>query len=242
MPKPLLRYVVGPVTQAGIRSVAISAQNMLRLYPEFDIILCTNQCEPHPTLKALGLPIIDQSPYTVSSPFPPTPGFHVHWKLSPPRFRLDAHEVIMDNDIIIDCRIDELDAFLEQEHACLIYQGLHRLFGQFHDLVDGDLRVNSGIIGLPPQYDFQSELSATARLAKIQAWSDPFDEQGLVAATLSKRPYIMIPMTRVPIVEESSAGEGWNRHLGKCGTHFVHLNLHEDHAGFRQYETSRILL
>jgi hypothetical protein len=230
----LIRFTLGNTTQLGRDILGVSVERIREIYPECDICVCHNQIDPL-LLAGLSVPLVDQSLHLDSIPFAPEQGYHVHWKLYPPRLRPGSHEIFIDNDIVITERIAEIDNFLRSESDVLLYQGLHGLHGTFHSSIPAGVRINSGIFGLAPDYDFRDQLRKTMKKYDFKEWLDPFDEQGLVAATLFRTPHHIVPLTAIPVVERRWSISHHRRNRSIKGYHFVHSNQHEDHLGANEF-------
>lgn len=222
--KPILRWNIGPTTPEGLRILARNLKS--EVLADFEVIVCFNQIKP-----SIDAKLINCEDYIHTLPKPPKKGFNVHWKLFPPRLDITRHELVIDNDILLFRRPKEIDLFLGSD-SVLLYQGLHGLYGQFDNVPQG-LRINSGIYGLPPGYDFSG---AIKNFIGEKDWSNYFDEQGLVASCLSRyHTKHMISLVQVPIIESD-----WDCRdfvmSETCGFHFVGINRNANHNGWRRYE------
>lgn len=230
--RPLIRWTIGPTHECGIACLKESVRRMRKLYPECDLVICHNQLGEDGlcAVRELGVELYDQNERTDSLPYPPLGGYYVAWKLYPPRLRGGSHEILIDNDIVLTKRVREIDEFLTADDVFLTYEGLHGLHGMYADDVPKGLRVNSGIVGLPPGFDYAGAIRQLAR-----PWQGYFDEQGLVAAVICSRPkFLMIPQPVVPIVEHDFSLEAHDANLSCCGYHFVGANKH-DHPPLRRF-------
>lgn len=242
MTKPLLRWSMGPAVDAGFEVLKYSVNNIKKLYPEFDTILCCNQLNSDrmSLVSKLGVEIIDTTNMLDELNVKMDKGFSVARKLYPPRLREDAHEIWMDSDIIIEKKVPEIDKFLSSDKF-LVYQGLNmNSYGHFNEHVNTRLRLNSGIFGLPPRYDFKKELNENIKNYKLKKWSHKFDEQGLVAKTLLEKKYYMISLVSVPIIEKFSNVLPFLNSQTRKGFHFVTVNLENDHEGWSSYKKSKL--
>ena len=169
--KPLWRWVVGDVHKDGLSILRQSIKNVKSLYGSlFDYLVCFNGIEPSRLPK--GIEIYTQSTdLSLGNINGPT------WKLCPPRIRENSHEIIVDNDILFYSRIPEIDIFLEGELG-LMGEGMIRQFGIFDNNVKKGIKLNSGIVGYPPGFVFDTP--------NIE-WQTHFDEQGFVASILQNR-------------------------------------------------------
>lgn len=224
--KPLIRWTIGPSSKDGFKCLEKSVSNIKKLYPECDFIVCHNQLSgaQKDKIANLDVDLFDQDKHQNSLNHPPQ-GVNVHWKLYPPRLRYNAHEICIDNDIILWKRVPEIDYFLNN-NMCLIYQGKNRLYGIYDSNMPQAIRINSGIYGLPPAFDFGGKINDIQK-----PWKGRFDEQGLVATILSENPHFIIPLTSVPICEYWMTSDNFKKSLDSflrnelcCGLHLVGIN------------------
>jgi hypothetical protein len=219
----------------GLTCLRESVAHVKRLYPECDLLICHNQIGTD-QLQSLNVPLFDQSKSVCPLGISPQEGYQVHWKLYPPRLRPDAHEIIMDNDIVLVKRPAEIDAFLSGD-ATLMCHGLNGLHGKFDKYVPKGVRVNSGIFGMPPGFDFNKTAKAKIPEHDLKCWERRFDEQGLVAATLTQyHKRIFISVTVLPIVEKTFDIDALTTDAC-CGYHFAGLNYNNDHLPWITFKT-----
>lgn len=231
--KPILRWTIGNVHPCGFDVLAKSVDLAVKLYPDFDRIICHNNLTPLELrqIQKMDTELIDQTKHLDDLPHPPDKMCEVAWKLFPARIRSSSHEIFIDNDIVLTDRLYEIDEFLSN-NCPLLYQGLHGLHGRYE--VPKGIQINSGIFGLPPGFDFKQELSR-----RMLPWTGRFDEQGLVAATLLDQPkHIMIGLPTVPIVEPDFSLEAQEKNHIRKGFHFARANK-ESHPKFYQWVNNK---
>jgi len=141
----------------------------------------------------------------------------VAWKLAPFRLFPDRHELAFDNDCVLWSEPATVAAWRRTDR-CLLAADAAPAFGRFASICGPEPR-NSGIRGLPPRYD----LGALTRV--LAAYPGPLatelDEQGLQVAALSDA--MVVPIEDVSI---SSPFPPHSEGMGRCGAHFVGLNVH----------------
>jgi len=118
------------------------------------------------------------------------------WKICPPRFNINTHEIVMDNDLVIYKRIPEIDEFLSVNDRLLVLEDPIKYYGVYSGCNSNDsVKLNSGLFGLYPGYKFADNLkyfwSNNGKFSKL-SYSD---EQGLICGVLRKDPYILISKT-----------------------------------------------
>lgn len=239
--KPLIRWTIGPTNPEGFEILEHSVELMRTVYPEFDLMICYNQIKNYQIekLKKMNVDLYDSSNDSESLSIHSERGYNVHQKLYPPRLRPDSHEIILDNDVIFFNRIREIDCFLN-DNKVLVCQGLNRLLGRYDEIIPAGIRVNSGIFGLPPYFDFSQELEKKISLFEEKQWTNRFDEQGLVAATLiDQKQYYIIPLTSVVLVEPKWDYKIMTNKLA-CGYHFVGANYNKQHLGWLGYKENNV--
>jgi hypothetical protein len=109
------------------------------------------------------------------------------------------------------------------------------LYGNYPPFFQSSIKINSGIFGLPPHFDFKNELDQHA-----SEWNDPFNEQGLVAKLINN-PVDIISQVEIPIVEPSHSIKVHDTNISCCGYHFVGLNRVQIHNGFMEYRNRKII-
>jgi hypothetical protein len=175
--RPIVRWTAGPPRSKfddGILKRSIL--NFRFLYGDrFDYVLCLNGRDGV-DFDSLGVEIFRQSPLA-GAPEPKG----VAWKLYPPRLRLESHEIFIDHDIVLVDRLLHIERFLDESDSFLYSQSFWSdgLYGSFRDKVPGGFGLNSGLFGLPPGFSFD--------LSSVKEWRDDLDEQGFVAAQISRQ-------------------------------------------------------
>jgi hypothetical protein len=144
----------------------------------------------------------------------------VAWKFAPLRLFRDRHELALDNDCILWAMPDGLRAWLDDPRGCLLAEDVVPALGQFGSLL-GNLPRNTGIRGLPPGFDLEAALASVLRDHPVQLVSE-LDEQGLQVAALSAHGGHMVPLRDVAICSPFAPHHS---ELGRCGAHFVGLNV-----------------
>lgn len=229
---------MGPAEPAGFDTLRLSVKTTKRIFPEFDLVICYNQLSAAEVqiLEKLDVALINNEKHISDFIFPPTEGYHVHWKLYPPRLRIESPEIFIDNDVVLIKRPPEIDMFLEGGHSTLLYQGLNEgAHGQFANASPKGIRINSGIFGMPPDFDFNERARKISKLHKVTGWENKYDEQGLVAAVLLNHSfYHIIPTTTIPIIDPSSSLDGFTT-PACCGYHFVQVNYQPKHQGWERF-------
>ena len=168
--------------------------------------VCYNQEEPD-----VDCELINQNEHWDSLPFKPT---GCGWKFYPPRLDIEAHEIFIDNDMILYDTNKVLNYFLSHNNVFFATEPWKRTYGKYDGLVPRNFNINAGFIGLPPGFDIASEIRQ-----KGGGWDGWFDEQGLVALILSSKQTLIHPKEEIKIcVPENGFG------LAKCGMHFVGMN------------------
>lgn len=159
----------------------------------------------------------------------------VAWKLHPPRLDSSRKEICIDNDIVFDKPIQEIQDFLDGD-CTLLLEGDSRTYGRFEDYVPPGFEINSGIYGMPANFDLHSyvrfycrnDFELNAKGEHLQ--SRTFDEQGLIAlALLNYHKYVIIPRTTVTQCEHEL--------IKASAMHFVGLNRRDFHQPFALFNS-----
>lgn len=231
--KPIARWTIGNTNSSGYECLNLSIKSFKKLY-DVDVVVCYN-C-PTETIKNIYVgDKIDLINQMDSAKFSKIKPIGVAWKLYPSRINSRNHEIVIDNDIIFKERIPEIDTFFEND-CSLLLEGDSRTYGRFEKHVPTGYQINSGIYGMPPNFDFQKYIDF---YCKEEDWeinalgqnkeSATFDEQGLVALTLlSYKKFVIIPATSVTNCEKEL--------IVSKGMHFIGLNRRTHHRSFQLYK------
>ncbi len=236
MDKPLARWIIGPVKPKGFDCLKEAIDSFSNLYPQFDLLVCHNQLtdQQRGNLEKFGVPLYEQS-YT--NGFCEPKG--VAWKLYPVRLRLSAHELIMDNDLVIVKKVTQIDSFLNEDKV-LIYEAGARSYGFFDRYVPKMYKINSGIYGMPPNFDMEGRIKGLFNQSGLKEWTNScnqgrvtWDEQGIVAAALiNYNKYIIIYLKDITNCElDLIKGNGY---------HFVGINRYTKHKPWKEWQESKL--
>lgn len=227
-----VRWTIGDVSERGFEALRLSLWGAWRLFgPEAEYVVCVN-CIPLAEARARTGEVPGAVRwYDANGDLPAflAPHFDgglaegVGWKLAPLRCFPDRCELALDNDCILWQMPGGLAQWLaaDDPQACLLAEDVRACFGQFADLC-GPAPRNSGIRGLPPGFDLQAALQRVLQAQPVTLASE-LDEQGLQVAALSRGsdPFLVT-------VDEVSICSPFPPHLpalGRCGAHFVGLNV-----------------
>jgi len=225
--KPIIRWTIGKVARYGYQTLTHSIKTIRAIYQDrFDLFVCyngisLNELEP---LSRFGVRFVKQDPNSL-----PVPPQGVAWKLYPPRIS-NVHEIFIDNDLVIVRPLDEIESFLASD-SVIYTEGLFGLYGRYKTKVSLSRFLNSGLIGVPPDYDFKKAI-----LSQLQGWEDYFDEQGLVATLFSHHPTkICISTQKIGICKRDG--------VLPCFTHGCHFcGVNRGKAGaWKEFMRSRII-
>lgn len=218
--KPLVRWTIGNVREVGFEILRESISRFKRLYSDFDYLICYNEIENKKLPDQVNSFLQDHDCCSI----PVKPNSINAWKLFPPRLRIDSHELFIDNDLIIYKKVPQINEFLKNTHRPLCYGTYDNRpfpYGIFSNNFDKSkkFKLNSGIFGLPPNYDFESEIIKNIKELNLKEWGI-LDEQGLVATCLlNKNPII------IQISEISNCWKEYN--FGQYGFHFCGHNTED---------------
>lgn len=258
--KPLFRWTVGPCLQQGLD---ILAESIIRTtetlgIDRFDWAICHNGLNRENLQflqKAAGdLPIqfIPQNWATCpvndncQTPRRKDGSFEWNgnrcggtmWKTCPPRMRIEAHEIVMDNDIILLKKFPQIDEWLDQTQRVLILEEPIRFYGRYDCLFGPDPPyLNSGFMGYPPGYDFGSAiLNNWTKHGKYMNISQS-DEQGLLVFTLSQQPSFRIHSNQM--IELLHRDVHTKVDGNAFAYHFTQANRIPNHRSWNHYKTLR---
>jgi hypothetical protein len=220
--KTLARWTITRVSQDGFDCLAHSIDLVRKIYSnEWDCVICHNELNDSQLqfLERVGVPMIAQENFSNSLPISPSGN---GWKLYPPRLRKTAYEIFVDNDLVISKR-HHIIAEAIKTNKPIMCEALERAFGRYDGMVPLGKKLNSGLIGLPPMFDFQAKLTKLISFRWIDhidtKWNDVrghFDEQGLVAAALHEE-CLVLPISDFQVCKREYKPD-------RFGSHFVGLN------------------
>lgn len=222
--KPIIRWTIGHAKPSGFKVLQTSVQLINKLYKnQFDYFVLYNGPNPLDYVKTLEADVLDASKYSGLLPIPPCSS---KWKLYPPRLNSDVHEIVMDNDVVIYNKLPHIDKFLNSQDF-LVADGLTRrgLGRTFAKQVPVGKRLNSGIYGIPPNFDLQEALTKKITDLKLKGWTGWFDDQGILAAIMLNKKYIQIRPKDISIIPTKRLiGRSAKYLKGKYGMHFCGIN------------------
>lgn len=159
MPKPLVRWSVGDSTPQGFDAfVETTIRTPMALGSRFDYLICSNAVNMKGDIEYVGKRQSIEVKQITWDAFPlpactcqpnPTDRQGSFWKMCPPRLRIDAHEILLDADVIIRACPPQFEEFLASNKPMISMEDL-RCYGKYYTHFYGDRGYNAGIIGLPP--------------------------------------------------------------------------------------------
>lgn len=256
MAKPLFRWTVGSCLQQGLDILVESIQRTTRTlgWDTFDWAVCHNGLNGEELgyiqrgIGTLPVHLFSQNWATCpvndncQTPRRKDGTFEWNgkrcggtmWKVCPARMRMEAHEIVMDNDVIILNKFPQIEMWLKEMDKVLLLEEPIRFYGRYDCLFAPDVpNLNSGLMGYPPGYDFGSEIFNTwikhgRYLNLTQA-----DEQGLLTYTLSQQPSIRIRADQmVEVLHRDFKTQLTGR---EQGIHFTQANRIPNHKQWGKY-------
>lgn len=226
-----VRFTIGDVSEQGFEALRFSIWGARKVFgPAAAYVVCVNTVDVDEARERVGEIPEGVSFRAVKEGLPPFLREHfdasmaegVGWKLSPLRLFPDRFCLALDNDCILWGMPPSIHAWLDDAPArCLIAEDVRACFGKFADLCGPEPR-NAGIRGLPPGFDLEDALRGVLEMRPGLLTSE-LDEQGLQVAAVSKdaAPHV-VSLRDVAI---SSPFPPHLPGLGRCGVHFVGLNV-----------------
>lgn len=250
MQKPIFRWTIGKPNKNGIDILKTSIKYLYKIYGDtFNYFVCYNNLEPKQLeeIKKLNVPLYPQT--WDMNPLPVQPENYQGisnkpngslWKICPPRINIKTHEIIMDNDVIITKKLNKIDEFLSSNQV-LILEDLIKYYGIYDSYFKNNEHFNSGVMGLPPNYDFSKKILETYLKREKPKNFQNGDEQGLLMLTLynEKNP---IFIRKNEIVELHShkclfcPQKYYQFNSGESGMHFVEANRINKHIHWDKFK------
>ena len=229
-----IRWTIGDVSPAGFEALRLSLHGARRLFGrDASYVVCVNTLSPDEARRRAGaLPDwVEWRRIAAKIPRPLRPFLRgdmsegTGWKLVPLRLRPDAHELALDNDVILWDLPDAVAAWLEdgRVESRVIAADVAPANGRFAELCGPEPR-NSGIRGISAGFDFEAAISEVLARHPVELVSE-LDEQGLQIAAMSRGADPLVVG-----IDEVSICSPFPPHqpgLGRCGAHFVGLNARE---------------
>lgn len=257
MTKPLLRWTIGPCLQQGldILSESICRTTEALGVDKWDWLICYNGLNRNEleflqkSIEDLPIQIMCQNwancpvPDNCQTPRRKNGGFEWNgnkcggtlWKVCPARVRMESHEIVMDNDIVMLRAFPQIEEWLQQTEKALILEEPIMFYGKYTPLFDKEGPfLNSGFMGFPPNYDFGSKIFENWVSRGRYMNLSQADEQGLLTYTLNQIPSIRIEkeqMVEVLHRDMSTPITG-----NEEGIHFTQANRIPNHNPWSRYK------
>lgn len=219
--KSIVRWTVGGlVEEDGFICLERSIYFWKKNYGEkFNYFICCNNKKILSKLQTIkGVNLIDQNDFVDSLPFCPKDTF---WKFCPPRLDLKNHEIIIDNDLLVYKKSPTIDWFLSQNKKAITTAAHIPMHGCFKKpLKNTNLKINTGLLGLPPNFDLGAKLKNLFRLFPYDQNSH-CDDQGAFLM-ICKKMLKIIPMEEIYVCNPNENFAKYKK--GDCGIHFAGLN------------------
>ena len=202
----IFRWTIGDCSEIGISILEHSIRSAKKLLTDFEFYVCLNSdsCKVEkiclknkvelvkPNWNSFPLPenIIPKEYDLNSKSGIPRGRQGSFWKLCPPRLDINSYEIVCDNDLILKKIPSEINDFLKSDVPFISEEVVYSL-GKYTKYLSKP--YNSGLYGLPPNYDFGKELflkwEETGSMNPLLSR----DEQGLIALTITSKNFINIP-------------------------------------------------
>lgn len=217
MKKPIIRWTAGKMSEEGCDCLIHSVKKWDEIYGDkFEKFICYKDKIPK-RISSLHVNFLNQSNYTKNIPYYPHDTF---WKFCPPRIDINTHEIIIDNDVVIYNKIPHIDDFIKSNHI-LSSAGHRKFYGQFDEILKNVPNINTGLIGFPPNFNFENALKKISYLYPFLSMKEHCDDQG-VFMCVSKKNIKIIPMCDLYVCNPTMKFAPYKK--GKYGTHFAGIN------------------
>jgi hypothetical protein len=257
MTKPLFRWTVGNCLQQGLDILAESINRTTRALgiENWDWAICYNGLNRDDLKFLQGVignrPIQLVPQHWATCPIPDncqTPrrkdgSFEWNgnrcggtmWKVCPPRLRMETHEIVMDNDIVLLKKFPQIDEFLSSNDKALILEEPIRFYGRYDCLFGAEeTYLNSGLMGFPPGYDYGSAIYDNwEKYGKYMNLTQA-DEQGILTYTLNQLPSVRIKKEQMIEVLHRDFKTKLTGH--EQGIHFTQANRIPNHHQWQKYQ------
>lgn len=227
--KPVVRWVIGNCHELGYEVFYKAVLCLKSIYKNrFTYCICFNSKKINQNLKKVLAEVdlvFDQKKFYKEFNYNPLGIKGPHWKLYPARLFEDTHEIILDNDLVIYKELNEIEEFLLNSNLFITTEALKRSYNKKYDkLIKHNFNINTGIVGLPPNYDYKKKIQKSLDNFGPGFWSKHFDEQTIVASILQNEHTKIIPFNTISTCCNLSGLK-----IGEKGTHFLGANHGFDH-------------
>lgn len=157
------------------------------------------------------------------------------WKVCPARMRMETHEIVMDNDIVLLKKFPQIDEFLASRDKALILEEPIRFYGRYDCLFGSEeISLNSGLMGFPPGYDYGTEILKHWEKHGRYTNISQADEQGLLTYVLNQQPNIRIKKEQmIEVLHRDYKTEITGK---EEGIHFTQSNRCPNHPHWNKYK------
>lgn len=118
------------------------------------------------------------------------------WKVSPPRLRKEAPEIICDNDLIFIRNFPKIDDFLSTGKPLLVKDPI-RFYGGLDWLHPQGENWNSGLLTLPADYDFGADIKENWEMIGKPSQIGYSEEQSLLTEIINKMNPTIVEMDEI---------------------------------------------
>lgn len=227
---PLIRWTIGPVSNLGFDILKESIRLVKNFYPEFNTIICFNQLNSEQIRKLEKLSNLYEQKHEILE-YKPTAE---NWKIYPPRLSPTTHEIWLDNDVLITKKLSFIEDFLKTSTRSLLCEGLYRNYGKYDKNVNIKKNINSGLFGVPPNFDFEIAIKKFCSNDVDRFWSLRFDDQGIVAGILGELDPIIIPKSQIALLMPK------DKFVPASAYHFLESNKSQIHYCWEEYRKKTI--
>jgi len=257
MAKPLFRWTIGNCLQQGLDILAESINRTIKAlgYENWDWAICYNGLTRE-NLEFIQKVVGDRRIHLLPQSWATCPvndncltprrrdgSFEWNgnkcggtmWKVCPARMRMETHEIVMDNDVILLKKFPQIDEWLAQTEKALCLEEPIRFYGRYDCLFGADPPyLNSGFMGFSPGYDYGSAIFETwIKHGRYMNLSQS-DEQGLLTYTLSRQPNIRVNTSQmVEVLHRDFRTRLTGR---EQGIHFTQANRIPNHHPWQEYQ------
>jgi hypothetical protein len=178
-------------------------------------------------LSSVEINVIKQNPS--NCPIPTGGKLLGMWKVTPPRLRPDAPEIICDNDIIFVKRFPKIDNFIETGRPLLVKDPI-RFYGNLNHIHPNGENWNSGLLTLPSGFDFEEEIRKQwVEIGRPNSIGYA-EEQALLTKIIKKMNPTIVEMDEIVELNKDGIpnipGSTYSVTGKEYGFHFVESNRH----------------
>lgn len=235
-PKPIIKWLIGPVREDGYEALRISLENFWLLYADqVEYVVCFNRIDCLTLQQMVAAPALIPIQWYDQTPDRSSAAGEFGWKFYPLKLTADRRELWLDNDLVIHKRHPNIDSFLfGKEDRFLFLEDVQRVYQpeSLDAVIPIGVEICGGLVGLPARSitEIREEYVRFLRRHAIPETDTHFTAEELKLLGIENASvavlYLCFPGQSLMISKEEIPPGKFIRSgiLGHYGMHFTGLN------------------